>query len=172
LKFCFLIFHLFSFFAFSSLKNIRTKGRGEHKDSFEKASAMLQQPEAVFFSAQSEADANSLTQHYFTIRVRGFRNRVPILPVAGLQSAENPHLPVETVSPGAADAAEPAEVEDEFFDSLALQRWSRPGHGDGPEPPTVVYRKGTSESAPVVILGESQAKLILPCWRDTGSGWS
>ena len=58
---------------------------------------MLQQSEAVFFSAQSEADANSLTQHYFMIRVRGFRNRVPILPVAGLQSAENPHLPVETV---------------------------------------------------------------------------
>ena len=33
LKFCFLIFHVFSFFFvfFSSLKNIRTKGRGEHK---------------------------------------------------------------------------------------------------------------------------------------------
>ena len=77
-----LIFYLFSFF--SNLKNIRTKERDEHKDSFEKAAAMLQQPEAVFFSAQSEADTNSLTQHYFTIRVRGFRNRVPILPVAGL----------------------------------------------------------------------------------------
>ena len=152
------------------------------EDSFEKASAMLQQPEAVFFSAQSEADANSLTQRFFTIRVRGLRNRVPILPVAGLQSAENPHLPVETVSPGAADAAEPAEVEDEFFDSLALQRWSRPGHGDGPEPPTVVYRKGTSESAPVVILGgipgeadlamleRHRVRLVVTCFAQSAVG--
>ena len=102
--------------------------------------------------------------------------------MAGLQSAENPHLPVETVSPGAADAAEPAEVEDEFFDSLALQRWSRPGHGDGPEPPTVVYRKGTSESAPVVILGgipgeadlamleRHRVRLVVTCFAQSAVG--
>eukprot|EP00435_Cladocopium_sp_Y103_P036638 s1798_g9.t1 len=144
--------------------------------SFEKASEFLQQPEAVFFSAQSAADAHSLTQLYFTIRVRGLKNRVPILARENPELARKPHLPVETAATGEAEAASAVDLNDDYFDALALQRWSRPGHSGSPEPPTVVYRHGTEAEAPVVILGGNpdlqdlgllenhRVKLVVTCY--------
>ena len=45
------------------------------------------------------------------------------------------------------------ETDEEFFDRLGLQRWQRPGHGNKPEPPTVVARWPASGRKPVVLLG-------------------
>ena len=42
---------------------------------------------------------------------------------------------------------------DHYFDELARQRWSRPGHGNRPEPPTVIYHHRPGMHIPALILG-------------------
>eukprot|EP00438_Fugacium_kawagutii_P035920 Skav227993 [mRNA] locus=scaffold390:165629:172005:- [translate_table: standard] len=42
-------------------------------------------------------------------------------------------------------------LDDDYFNRLAEQRWSRPGHADQPEPPTVVWRGGPE--GPFLIIG-------------------
>lgn len=43
-----------------------------------------------------------------------------------------------------------------YYDQLALQRWTRPGHGNAPEPPTVIWSRDV-QGWPAVILGAGRS---------------
>ena len=64
-----------------------------------------------------------------------------------------PQAPVApAVKPNMAPKALPRPPGDAYYDQLALQRWTRPGHGNAPEPPTVIWSRDV-QGWPAVILG-------------------
>ena len=82
------------------------------------------------------------------------RKRGPVtLPSTPLEIGEEPHN-------------EPTE--DDYFDELVKARWRRPGHADGPEPPTVIHCLDTHQGYPAILLGVLPAERVLLAFTSSG----
>lgn len=128
---------------------------------------------------QREGPAGSalLVQKHFTLRVRGLKR--PLYQLEPLVAAGKKSRSTQE-SPGGVERdlslpVEPVVADDEYFDNLAKQRWSRVGHASRPEPPTVVYRHGNGavvllggipDRAACATLAQHDVKLVISCFND------
>lgn len=128
---------------------------------------------------QREGPAGSalLVQKHFTLRVRGLKR--PLYQLEPLVAAGKKSRSTQE-SPGGVERdlslpVEPVVADDEYFDNLAKQRWSRVGHASKPEPPTVVYRHGNGavvllggipDRAACATLAQHDVKLVISCFNE------
>ena len=150
-----------------------------HQCSWPCLQCSLQVPGEQEDVIQREGPAGSalLVQKHFTLRVRGLKRPLYQLEplVAAGKKSRSTHRRVPGVERDLSLPVEPVVADDEYFDNLAKQRWSRVGHASKPEPPTVVYRHGNGavvllggipDRAACATLAQHDVKLVISCFNE------